>query len=111
MPHARIFSRFISVAVILALVAVTALGLCGMATGSSMIGMRPVYVNACAAGTHAAAGVAIASEASLSPASEPSGVPGTEIFFKTSQEYSGGGVAVAAELPPPRDPRFGRTRV
>ena len=111
MAHARMFSRTTSVAVILALLAVTVLALCGMTARSSMIGMRPICQNACGAGTHGSAEVAVASEASLSMAPEPSGVPVAGMFFETSQEYSGARVAVSAELPPPRDPRFGRTRV
>ena len=111
MVHARMSNRFTSVTVILALVAVTVLGLCGMANRSSMIGMRPLFHNVCGAGTHDSAQVAVTSEASLSAATEPSGVPVAAIFLETSREYSSARVAVEAELPPPRDPRFSRTRV
>lgn len=111
MSQVRAFSRFTSVAVIVAIVAITVLMTCGAAFGAPTNGGGPSGSDACAVGSHdslAAAGISAESPKIILALSAV--VPsGTQIGIP--QGIANRGAGLSAELPPPSDPRHGRIRV
>lgn len=111
MSQVRAFSRFTSLAVIVAVVAITVLMTCGVAFGAPMNCGAPSGSDACAVGSHdslAAAGVSTESP-KITPALSAVVSSGTRLGVP--QGIANRGAGLWAELPPLSDPRHGRIRV
>lgn len=107
----RTFSRFTSVVVVLALVAVTALMVCGAAFGAPMTGDSMPGSTACPVGSHDSFGSAAVSAESPTTPMVLSVVLPTGVGVGIPQGFGKQNGAISAELPPPSDPRHGRIRV
>lgn len=111
MSQARTFGRFTSVAVIVALVAVTVLMTCGAAFGALMGGSTMPDSSACPVGSHDSLGTAAASAGSPKVTVTLSAVLPSGILVGIPQGDVNRSAAVSAESPPPSDPLHGRIRV
>lgn len=112
MSQARTSSRFISIAVVVALVAVTALMTCGVAFGAPMSGGPAPDSGACGLDSHGSMGeAAVSAEAPKIVVELHAVLPAAPLVGISQQAVSRGAYVVAVELPPPSDPRHGRTRL
>ena len=109
MSQAHASSRFISVAVIVALVAVTVLMTCGVAFGAPMNGGAPDS-GTCGVDSHGSMGAAVSAEAPKIAMSLYVVVP-FQVHLDVPQTTIHHSAPLSAELPPPTDPRHGRIRV
>jgi hypothetical protein len=101
MTQVRTFSRFTSITVVFALVAVRAPSFRGMLAGSS----------ACAVGTHAPLGTVAATADSSNGTKTVSALPPGGTAFAVVRRHVDSVDGSAPELPPPSDPLHGRIRV
>lgn len=111
MSQVRAFSRFTSVAVIVAIVAITVLMTCGAAFGAPMTGETMPGSSACPVGSHDSLGSAAVSAESPTITMGLSAVLQTRVLVGIPQGLGSQNAAISAELPPPSDPRHGRIRV
>jgi hypothetical protein len=107
----RAFSRFTSVAVIVAIVAITVLMTCGAAFGAPMTGETMPGSSACPVGSHDSLGSAALSAESPTTTVALSAVLPTGVYLGVPRGIGSQSAAISAELPPPSDPRHGRIRV
>lgn len=110
MSQVRAFSRFTSVAVIVAIVAITVLMTCGAAFGAPMTGDTMPGSSACPVGSHDSLGSAVVAESPMITLGLFAILP-TGVGVGIPQGFGSQSAAISAELPPPPDPRHGRIRV
>lgn len=106
-------NRLVSVAVVVALVAVTALMTCGVALGAPIGGSgTPAPSDACGLSTHMSMGATAVSAEALELSVELHALLPAETTLAPVRGTGNGEESLAAdELPPPLDPRHGRIRV
>lgn len=111
MTQVRTYTRFTSVAVIMALMAVTVVAVCCVATGTSMGTGTTGGLSACAAGIHAP--TVLASRSAYSPEITKvlSTAPHLGIQFVSLSVQSETLDSLFTEVPLPVDPRHGRISV
>ena len=111
MNRVRTSSRLTSLVVILAVMAITVLGVCGVAYGAPATGGAMGGAGVCTTGLHGSAGLASVAAESPKITVPLSAVVSADILLGVSSGLSSQGAAVSAELPPPSDSRHGRIRV
>ena len=111
MNQVRTSARFISAAVVVALVAITVLTACGVAFAAPM-GDSPIGgSSSCAVGSHGTLGVAGVSAETPRIAVALAAVVPSQRVFGSPRGVAAPGAGASTELPPPVDPRHGRIRV
>jgi hypothetical protein len=112
MNPVRKMSRLTSIVVVLALVAVAMIGLPCIAAGSTMTGEMPTGHGVCAVDDHGAlTAVGATSDDSRQAVKFIATVPAVGVDSQSPIVRAGLVIAGSRELPPPADPRHGRTIV